>query len=210
MSQLSKEQISGLGVAFNEARLLGAELDVTRSLCGITLSVLSLPAEGPALNDSRLQILLAPVARLCASLRHGCWNDDTAQVENFPISELLPKIQSFGGQPIYGGEFIDLDKAVSDYWSDRLSLDWQGDPNAQTHTLTLFQECYAPERTLDLKIWFRDISFFRPTGEKIEIEDVIAGGKRWWDGMYSGDSRTSGMGIGPLVTQAPTNFTPPR
>jgi hypothetical protein len=209
MSPLSKEQIGGLGVAFNEASLLGVELDVSRSLCGITLSVLSLPAEGPPTSDSRLQVLLAPVGRLCASLRHGLWNDDAAPVEIFPISELLPKVQSFGGRPIYGWEFIDVDNAVSAYWSNRLSLDWQGDPNAQTHTLTLFQECFTPERTLDLKIWFREISFYRPTGEKVEIEDVITGGKRWWDGMYSGDSRTNGIGIGPLKSPA-AQPPPPR
>lgn len=195
MKTLSKEQIKGLGVALNEATLLGVELDVSRSLCGITLSVFSLPEEGPAPTDSRLQILLHPIGRLCASLRHHRVNSPAELPEIFSPSELLAKVRSFGGQPIYGWEFIDIDDASFARWSGMLSLDWQGSSDGNVHTFTLFQEGHTPERTLDLKIWFGGISLFKPTGEKVEIEDVVSGGKRWWDGLHSGDVRTAGTGI---------------
>jgi hypothetical protein len=195
--KLQKAQLDGLGVALNEAILLGVEVDVVRSLCGITMSVLSLPDEGPAPPDSRLQILLSPIGRVSASLRHGRWDDKNAKTERFELSDLLEVVQSFGGLPVYGWEFFDLAQSKFEAWSDRLSLDWQADPTAVEHSITLFQEGYTPERTLDLKIWFRKISFHKPTGEEVAIEEVIKGGRRWWDGLHAGDPRTSGHGIVP-------------
>jgi hypothetical protein len=135
------------------------------------------------------------VGRLSASLRNGHWADAQCKAEKFELTELLKTVQSFGGLPIYGWEYFDLDDQKFKEWSGRLSLDWHGSPSAMTHSLTLFQVGYAPERTLDLKIWFNEITFRQPTGELIPTEEVIAGGKRWWDGLRSGDKRTQGHGI---------------
>lgn len=40
---LTAEQVDSLNIAFNEATLLGAELDAERCLAGLTLSLLTLP-----------------------------------------------------------------------------------------------------------------------------------------------------------------------
>ena len=194
---LSKNETEGLGVAFNEATLLGVEVDAARSLCGLTLSVLTLPQDGPAPDDSRVQMLLRPVGRVCASLRSGRWDDLQAHVEKFELSELLKIVQSFGGQPIYGWKFFDLEEFNFEEWSDRLSLDWHGNSSAMEHNITLFQEGSVPERILDLRIWFKEITFHRANGELIKTEDIITGGKKWWDGLHSGDKRTAGHGIFP-------------
>jgi hypothetical protein len=196
MQPLNEEHIRGLGIAFNEATLLGVEVSPDSSLCGITLAVLTLPESGPAPKDSRLQVLLRPVGRVAASLRMGRWDDDRAPVQQFTLTELLSVVESFKS-PIYGWEFFDLGDDKFKSWSNRLSLDWQGDPAGVDHSISLFQEGSVPERILDLRIWFREIEFRRPDGTPVQIEDVISGGKRWWDALYAGDKRTEGHGIVP-------------
>ncbi len=197
MESLTEEQKQGLGVAFNEASLLGVEVSAERSLCGITFSLLTLPESSPAPEDSRIQVLLHPVGRVAASLRMGRWDNDTAAVQPFELAELLSVVQSFEGLPIYGWEFFDLSEDKFRSWSNRLSLDWHGDPSGMEHSIFLFQEGSIPERILDLRIWFREIEFRRPDGTLICTEHVISGGKRWWDGLYAGDKRTEGHGIVP-------------
>lgn len=206
--KLTREQLNGLGIALNEATLLGAEVDAGRFLCGLTMSVLTLPETGPAPEETRLQILLSPVGRVCASLRHGRWDNPNAPIERFELKELLPKVQSFGGMAVYGWEFLDVEESRFSEWSNRLSLDWQGDNSAVAHNLMLFQENSHPERVLDLRIWFNDIAFRKPSGEEVSLDEVIAGGKRWWDGLYAGDPRTSASGIFPLKS-SPPNPAPP-
>ncbi len=168
-----------------------------QSLCGITLSLLMLPENGPAPEDSRIQVLLHPVGRVAASLRMGRWDDDSATVQPFKLNELLSVVQSFQGLPIYGWEFFDLSEDKFRSWSNRLSLDWDGDPSGMEHSISLFQEGSVPERILDLRIWFREIEFRSPDGSPVHIQNVISDGKRWWDGLYSGDKRTEGHGIFP-------------
>ncbi|MHB1156612.1 MAG: hypothetical protein ACYC26_07215 [Phycisphaerales bacterium] len=86
---MTPEQKQGLGVAFNEAALLGVEVDMSRRMGSVTLRVFTLPTEGPPPEDSRIQILLHPVGRVAASLRAGHWNDPLAKVKAFPIEKLL-------------------------------------------------------------------------------------------------------------------------
>lgn len=194
--ELSPQTKNGLGVAFNEATLLGAELRQSDRVAGVTLALLSLPEAGAPAQDSRVQLRLAPVGRLAASLRLGAWNDPNAEVVPFAIEDLLKTVQSFGGLPIYGWEFFDvLDKDRSN-WLERLSLDWTGGTNGLTHTLQLFQE--GPGRHLDLCIWFDTLQILSPAGHGLDVNEVIAGGRRWWDALYANDPRATGRGIVPL------------
>jgi hypothetical protein len=198
MKALTEELRQGLGVAFNEATLLGVEVSPERSLCGITLALLTLPENGPAPDDSRIQVLLHPVGRVVASLRMGRWDDDSATVQPFELTDLLSVVQSFQGLPIYGWEFFDLSEDKFKGWSNRLSLDWHGEPEGMAHSVFLFQEGSAPERTLDLRVWFREIEFRRPDGTPADVEDVASGGRRWWDALFAGDARAQGHGIFPM------------
>ena len=203
METLTKSQKIGLGVAFNEASLLGVEVLPLQSVCAITLSLLTLPESGPAPADARLQALLHPVGRVSGSLRMGRWDDPRAEVKSFALSELPAIVESFGGQPLYGWEFFDLEERMFRHWSKRLSLDWHGDATAMRHNLYLFQEDSGPERVLNLRIWFRDIAFNAPDGTVVDIDTIIRGGKRWWAGLESGDQRTDGYGIYPMRGKRP-------
>lgn len=199
---------AGIGVALNEATLLGAEVSRERRAAAITLAVLSLPPNGaPPPEDSRVSLVLDQVGRVVASLRNARWDDDQAPAAPFALTELLKTVQSFGGLPVYGWEFIDAD-AGYERWSNRLSLDERFDGGSNQHSITLFQEGH--DRHLDLKIWFGRLRVFRPDHIEIPIAEFIAAGKRWWDGLHSGDLRTQGSGILPFGTPIPPEFGPGR
>jgi hypothetical protein len=197
VTELSAQLIDELNVALNEATLLGAELDVERRSAWITLSVLALPEEGPAPEDLRVSLVLHPVGRVAASLRHGRWDDRNAPVERFATRQLLDVVLRHGGEAIYGWKFVDV-PPEDDFadWSDRLSLDWRADDRlGRSHTLILGQ---GGASTLDLCFWFDTMTVLTAAYGEIELAAFAAAGRRWWDALYAGDPRTAGAGIVPL------------
>lgn len=187
------------GAALNEASFLGAEYDPDRNLLCTTFSVLTLPNDcSPEPPDPRVQIVFSGVGRIAAALRNSFWNVLDAETIPFQISELLEVVQSFGGQPVYGWEFVNVDDSSLKHWQSRLSLDYLAPAGSTDNRINLFQESLAPQRHLHLWIWFADIHLRNPLGEEIAMEDFIAGGDRWWAAMYAGDNRASGHGIAPV------------
>ena len=174
--RLTADDLAGLGVALNEARWLGAELDEDRRLATITLATLSLPPEGPPPVDPRVQVLISPVGRVVV-----VYTSHTGEVLPLELRDLRAVVESFGGQPVYAWEFIDVPLTIP--------------------VLHLFQNG-GPKGCLDLWLWFDELVFRSPTGESISLGDIIAGGRRWWDALYSGDPRVSGAGILPLKGNA--------
>ena len=78
---LSLEQKNALGIALNEACLLGVEIDPKRRRAAITFQVLTLPSIGGAPSDRRVQLLLSPVGRVAGLLRDGLnAHDDEGRV----------------------------------------------------------------------------------------------------------------------------------
>jgi len=191
-----------LNTALNEATLVSAVVDEVDRKARITLAVRTLPEEGPPSRDPRVMIVLAPLGRICASLRDGRWNDAGAPVQPFVLPQLTDIVRSFHEQPIYGWDFIDS-AAEDDYarWGQRLSLDVSlGSGDGLSHTLDLFQEsATGSERHLDLRFWFDRLYVFKPSvsGELVPIplEVFAADGRRWWQGLRKSDPRTVGQGI---------------
>jgi hypothetical protein len=193
---VNEKEKHGLGVALNEASLLGVEVSRARGLAAITMDVLTLPESGgPPPQDSRVSILLRNVGRVAVSLRGGLWNDLGAPIMPLTLEQLLPTVQSFGGQPVYGWEFIDVDCHANDEWMMRLSLDERIPGGSVAHHITLFQE--GVDRHLDFRIWFAELEVYRPDHTSIALDDFIASGQRWWDALHKGDPRTDGRGIMP-------------
>ena len=183
------------GVALNEASFLGAEYDARRNIVGLTFSVLTLPdGDSPEPADARRQIILTNIGRIAAALREAFWNDTTAKTIPFSVSELLDVVQSFGGQPVYGWQFINNDDKTLDQWNRRLSLDIKVESGSQENRIMLFQEGSTVSRHLDLWIWFEGMFIRDAAGNTIEMADFAAGGRRWWDALHAGDSRTNGIG----------------
>ena len=193
---LTKEQRDGLGVALNEASLLGVEVDPERRVAGATFEVFSLPKEGSAPSDGRVLLVFQPVGRVAASLRNARWDDPEAAAVPFVLGELLATVQSFSGLPVYGWEFIDVDAKERQSWGKRLSLDWTSGSDGRTHSITLFQD--AGNRILDLCVWFDELEIRDPEGNAIPLNAFIAAGNRWWDAFHGGDERTRGHGMFPL------------
>ena len=68
--------------------------------------------------------------------------------------------------------------------------------DGMSHSITLFQE--GTDRHLDLRIWLDTLELRDAAGRVLEMDDFIAGGKPWWDGLHRGDPTTEGSGISPL------------
>jgi hypothetical protein len=64
-----------------------------------------------------------------------------------------------------------------------------------TQTVDLFQE--GGQRILEARIWFGTLEVTTATGQVLGVEELVAGGRRWWDAMYARDPRASGHGIVP-------------
>ncbi len=197
---ISPDERDGLNVALNEATWAAIDVDVAARRVRLLFDVLSLPPDGAASAGSRVIIAVSQVSRIAASLRMGWWNDQAAAVVPLQVADLDATVRSFGGSAIYGWEFIDPPEKSWLHWRDRLSADVRLHPSQSPHVIDLFQEGgSAQPRHLDLRIWFALIQITTPGGRDIRLPEFIASGVRWWDGLYSGDPRTSGQGIVPLA-----------
>lgn len=187
-----------LGVALNEATLVGVEVSAKERGAALTFAVLALPSgDGPPPDDPRVRLILQPVGRIAASLRHGRWDDPTAGIESFELERLEEVVASFEQQPMYGWRFLDVpDKDDFAMWASRLSLDWRSEPGGTAHTLDLFQE-WGGTRHLDLRFWFDDLRIFDRDRREVPLDEFTSAGVRWWDGLYANDPRTAGHGIVP-------------
>jgi hypothetical protein len=177
---------------------MGVRVDTASWTAYVTLDVLSLPEDGPPPEDRRVLLVLHPVGRIAASLRHGLWNDETAPVEPFTVDRLDEVVQSFGHLSIYGWDFFDVPESENfARWSKHLSLDVSTGAGTLTHSLALSQDD-AGRRTLNCRLWFDGLTVRDPAGAMIPLERFAADGRRWWDALHRGDVRTAGSGIIPF------------
>jgi hypothetical protein len=199
---ISNEERDGLNVALNEATWAGVDVDLAARRARLEFDVLSLPPDGAPGAGSRVTVAVSQVSGIAASLRMGWWNDEAAEVIPLEIADLDATVRSFGGCPVYGWEFIDPPEESWVHWQDRLSVDTRLQQGESPHVIDLFQEGgSAQPRHMDLRIWFAKFQVTTPDGRGIALRDFIAAAVRWWDGLYSGDPRTSGQGIFPLRSE---------
>ena len=195
---LDEKTAAGIGLALNEASLLGAEYDHATNRFSATFSVLTLPDDdSPPPTDPRRQLLFNDVGRILASLRNAHWDEFSAEPVLFEISELRSVVESFGGQPVYGGEFINAKDRALKRWEKKPSLDVRPARGSFDNRLMLFQEA-GVTRHLDLWVWFSGVEVFDSSGEPIALSEFIEGAGRWWDALHERDPRTDGHGIQPL------------
>ena len=48
---------------------------------------------------------------------------------------------------------------------------------------------------LDFRAWFSDLSVLDSAGQRLDLDEFIAGGMRWWDAMYAGERSDLAPGI---------------
>ncbi len=191
--QIDSETTAELGVALNEALLLGAEYDAGLNLVATTFAVLTLPDDAsPEPTDRRRQIIFSNVGRIVARLFEARWK---AAPIPFAINDLLAVVQSFGAQPVYGWQFINPEAPGFECWRHRPSLLLEPRGGSLENRIALSQD--GGDRHLDLWIFFENLLIRDPLGAAISIAEFTAGGRRWWDALHAGDSRTQGHGIVP-------------
>lgn len=193
---LTAEQRDGLNLAINEAALLGFEVDPARRLAGGTFRILTLPETGSMPDDRRVQILFSPVGRVAASLRHGRWDDASADAVPVTLGDVQEVVQSFETRDVSGRRFFDAHEDALERWGDRVSLDWRSGDDGLAHSLTLVLHG-AEDRTFEICVWFDTLQVRSPEGAPIALDAFVAGARRWWRGLQSGDPRTAGHGIFP-------------
>lgn len=193
---LTPDEIRGIGTALNESRWIRASISRRDHAVAFGFEVLTLPEYGPEPEDRRRWLSMRPVGRVLGSLRRGRWEDETAPVEPFALDRLDKVLKRFGGQPVYGWEFVDRDDTYFPAWRSRLSFDEVLSPGAGRHVLSVFQEGPgdAPLH-LDVKVWFDDLWISTAAGDQVALDEFIGGGERWWAALEAGDERVQGHGI---------------
>ena len=193
------DDTEGLNTALNEATLLGLEVDPSRRLAGGTFAVLSLPESGELLTDRRVQMLFINVGRVAATLT----DPDQPGVVPIALEQLLDAVQSFGGRPIYGWDFVDIKNNPLQGSGAGKSLDIELVDGSKTHSISLFQEDgQKGGRRLDVCIWFEGLALLTPDGNEVDPDEFIAGGRRWWDAFHQHDPRTQGHGLFSMAPKA--------
>jgi hypothetical protein len=194
--KIDESLASEIGVALNEATLLGAEYSPAMNAFGLTFSVLTLPDDtAPEPDDPRRQITLSGIGRLAGVLRTRHADPLSAVVKPFSVSDLLSVVESFGGQAVYGWDFINGDDHSFSKWRHNLSVDHRPREGSLENRIFLFQEGATDDRVLDLWIWFSDFIVRDAEGSTIPLDRFVADGKRWWEALYAHDPRTEGHGI---------------
>jgi len=192
---LTPEQVDGLDVALNEADWHALSVDEPGASVDVLLAVLSRDEAGAEAADPRRTLRLTGVSRLAASYRAGTRDDLKADVLPLDLDGLAELLRRHGGGPVYGWAFVDADGRFRE-WGDRLSLDLpMGGPGG--HHLTLFQDLGGVHH-LDLRVWFAELSVLDGDGHRLDLDEVIAGGRRWWEAMYAGERSDQRPGILPL------------
>jgi hypothetical protein len=167
----------------------------------VLLTVLSRDEDGSETADPRRTLRLRGCSRLVASYRAGTWDDDAAGVLPLDLDGLREVLHRNGGTPVYGWEFVDSDDRSWPRWRQRLSLDLALG-GVGGHHLTLFQDLQGRAH-LDLRVWFSELGVLDGAGRRLDVDDFIAGGRRWWDAMYAGERSDRAPGIVALRTEGP-------
>jgi hypothetical protein len=189
-----------IGLALNEATLLGVEFDKEESSVFCTFAVIALDKDGEVPADNRLLFIFKPVGRFVASYRNGHWDDKDATVNKIQPTDIFEVVQSFKGQAIYGWDFVNCGDENFDNWKDRLSFDYSlGENIGLTNTIDLFQEDGV--KHFDFRIWFDDFEIFAPTREVVELETFINNGKRGWDAIIDSNEKVGSFGIFPVTKE---------
>lgn len=196
--KINEELKSKIGLALNEATILGVEFDEEKNLVTCSFAVIAMDKNGNVPEDNRLLFVFKPVGRFVASYRNGHWDNKNATVEKFEPKDILEVIQRFQGQAIYGWDFVNCGDEDFDTWKDRLSFDYSSDSNVGfTNTIDLFQE--GDDEHIDFRIWFDDFEIFTATYEKVELQDFIDNGQRGWNAIYKNNEKMSDFGIIPVT-----------
>ncbi len=194
--ELHETLLRGVDIALNEADFCDLRIHERKGEVQLLFVVLTLPEEGPEPEDRRRILCCGGVARLVAALRDLPRGDGRVPIAPLSLADLPKTVRSFGCQPVYGWQFLDLPDEVAGSWREVPSLEQSLGKGRGAHSIDLFQVGVGgDERRLDLRIEFDSLSVIDASGRELPLEDFVAGGRRWWTAFSEGDPRTAGHGI---------------
>lgn len=197
---INEELRHRIGLALNEAILLGVEFNKEKNLVACSFSLVAMDKDGNVPKDNRLLFIFNPIGRFVASYRNGHWDDKTAEIEKFEPERILEIVQSFLGLSIYGWDFVNCGDKNFDTWKDHLSFDYSTGSNIGfTNTIDLFQE--GVNKHINIRIWFDDFEILTSKYKPVELEEFLENGKRGWDAIYENNEKMSNFGIIPASTE---------
>ena len=179
---MTPDEAAGIGAALNESSLLEASFDLVHRRVELVVDVLTLPVDGPEPDDCRVVLCLHEISRVV--FLAGDVGGPLA------LAEIPEAIRRNSGRPMYGWTFVDTDSRTP----SEPTFEWRSaSPTLSAHRLHVFQG----EGLTYLVVWFDRLDVRTFAGEPLPLAEFVAGGKRWWDGLFAGDPRTASRGIVP-------------
>ena len=195
--QLLDQNRDRLGVALNEAEVVGVRLLDEPGAIGVMLHVAALPEFGEIDRDARRTLVLRGVDQVRVMLRLDMAGDGLG--EPIPLSGLdsvdaFFASLSFGGS-MYGWDFFDRADFTQD-WPSPPSLQLTLSDQHPSHTFDWFMDHCGRVEDGQLRIYliegtvgFNEISIQRATGDDQLLETFIDEGVRWWQAFQDHDPR---------------------
>jgi hypothetical protein len=193
------EARGAVGVALNEADVLGVRLEPSGAWCDLLLHVLALPQTGPLDPDARRILRLTMPAQVRILLRE----DQPAPSGYGPVIPLtgLDAVEDFFASlswsgSMYGWKFLD-DPSLTHDWPSRPSLTIDVRSGAGSHSLFWFNECGRDEGgmpaayCIEGTVTFEDLEILRADTSPQPLEEFISDGSRYWRALHSRDKRLS-------------------
>lgn len=193
------ETRAGMDLALNEADVLSIRLDQAGAWCDLFLHVLALPETGPLDPDARRIVRLTMPGRVSILLRRDRLGQDgygpVIPVSGLDAVEDFFASLSWSGS-MYGWEFLD-DPSLTRDWPTRPSLTVEIRPEAAPHSLYWFNECGRAEGDtsgaylIEGAVTFEDLDVMRADATPQRLDEFIADGQRYWQGLHNRDQRLS-------------------
>ncbi len=203
--KINDELRNRIGIALNEAILLGVEFNREKNTVGCSFSLVAMDQDENVPEDNRLLFIFKPVGRFVASYRKKNLEDEKSIIEKFEPESILEVIKKFKGLPIYGWDFINRGDEDYNTWKELLSFDYSTiNVSGMTNTIDLFQD--GLNEYIDIRVWFDDFEIFTPKYEPVRLEQFLENGKRGWDAIYANNHKMNNYGIIPATIENKQNL----
>lgn len=193
--ELPDELVESLGVAFNEADVLGFQYDDRARSARLFIETLALPESGPVEPDLRRVVHFRGVS----SAEFRLWTDSGQPARPLPLTSLEEVEALFANTTVvgamYGWDFINIKQPTASCRAEP-ALTLGPRPRRTGHSFDWFAALNRPRTgndvepvVLDGTIYFDELAIERADGTPIPLEVFAQDGCRWWQAFRAHDER---------------------